>query len=74
VVPGLLLAAVFAAVMSTVSTSLNSSATDYFLRFSKKPKSEARSMRILHSTTVVWGVFGTLLALAITRAQSELDA
>ena len=77
-ITGLLIAAVFAAAMSTVSTSLNSSATvvlhDYFLRFSKKPTSELRSMRILHSTTVVWGVLGTLLALAMTRAQSALDA
>jgi SSS family solute:Na+ symporter len=75
---GLLIAAVFAAAMSTVSTSLNSSATvilnDYFARFSKREIGEKRSMKILHLTTVVWGVLGTAIALAMTRAQSALDA
>jgi len=77
-VTGLLIAAVFAAAMSTVSTSLNSSATvilnDYYQRFSKSVIGEKQSMRFLHVTTVVWGAFGTLIALAMTRAQSALDA
>ena len=77
-VTGLLIAAVFAAAMSTVSTSLNSSATvilnDYYQRFAKSVVSERKSMRFLHVTTVIWGVFGTLIALAMTRAQSALDA
>ena len=77
-VTGLLIAAIFAAAMSTVSTSLNSSATvilnDYYQRFSKSAVSEKKSMRFLHVTTVIWGVFGTLIALAMTRAQSALDA
>jgi SSS family solute:Na+ symporter len=77
-VTGLLIAAVFAAAMSTVSTSLNSSATvilnDYYKRFARTAIGEKQSMRFLHITTVVWGVFGTLIALAMTRAQSALDA
>lgn len=77
-VTGLLIAAVFAAAMSTVSTSLNSSATvilnDYYLRFSRKAPDERKSMRFLHTTTVIWGAMGTMIALAMTRAQSALDA
>ena len=77
-VTGLLIAAVFAAAMSTVSTSLNSSATiilnDYYKRFVNQSASEENSMRALHITTVVWGILGTCIALAMTRVQSALDA
>ena len=31
-------------------------------------------MRVLHGTTLVWGVLGTLAALAMIRVQSALDA
>jgi solute:Na+ symporter, SSS family len=77
-VTGLLLAAVFAAAMSTVSTSLNSSATllltDFFQRFRGKPATEKQSMKILYGSTIVWGVVGTAIALAMTRVRSVLDA
>ena len=77
-VTGLLIAAVFAAAMSTVSTSLNSSATiilnDYYRRFANRSATESQSMRMLHGTTIAWGALGTLIALAMTRAQSALDA
>lgn len=77
-VTGLLIAAVFAAAMSTVSTSLNSSVTillhDYYKRFVNKRASERQSMMLLRISTVGWGVAGTLIALAMTQAKSALDA
>ncbi len=77
-ITGLLIAAVFAAAMSTVSTSLNSSATiilnDYYQRFVNRQATEQHSMRFILITTVVWGVFGTLIALAMTQVRSALDA
>jgi len=77
-VKGLLMAAIFAAAMSTVSTSLNSSATllmsDYFKRF-VSPKANARStMLVLYTSTVLWGALGTGLALFLVRlTESALD-
>ncbi|HKJ90543.1 MAG TPA: sodium/solute symporter, partial [Oceanipulchritudo sp.] len=77
-VTGLLIAAVFAAAMSTVSTSLNSSATillnDFYQRYVRRDAEEAASMRFLLRTTVVWGVLGTGVALAMTQVRSALDA
>ena len=77
-ITGLLIAAVFAAAMSTVSTSLNSSATiimnDYFVRLFRPAATEKQSMRMLHITTVAWGILGTLIAIAMTAVRSALDA
>jgi solute:Na+ symporter, SSS family len=76
-VTGLLIAAIFAAAMSTVSSSLNSSATilfnDYYCRFRRRAPSEGGDMRFVRVTTVVWGTLGTLLALAMTNARSALE-
>ncbi len=75
---GLLIAAIFAAAMSTISTSLTSSATiiltDYYKRYFDKNASERRSMFVLRLTTVIWGALGTLIALAFTKATNALDA
>ena len=74
---GLLIAAVFAAAMSTVSTSLNSSATlvmtDFYQRYLKPDATEKQRMRVLHGATIVWGVLGTAIALCFTRVESALD-
>lgn len=77
-ITGLLIAAVFAAAMSTVSTSLNSSATiilnDYFKRFVNPSPTERRSMSVLYATTVILGIGATIIALAMTKVPSALDA
>lgn len=77
-VTGLLIAAVFAAAMSTVSTSLNSSATllmrDYYQRYVNREATERQSMAALYISTVVWGALGTGVALLMIRIQSALDA
>lgn len=77
-VTGLLIAAIFAAAMSTVSTSLNSSATiilsDYYKRYFRKNSDERGDMRALYVTTIVIGILGTCIALGLTKVASALDA
>ena len=77
-VTGLLIAAIFAAAMSTVSTCLNSSATiilsDYYRRHLNRQATERQSVRFLRVTTVVWGLAGTAVGVAMTRVRSALDA
>ncbi|MCB1103376.1 MAG: sodium:solute symporter [Opitutaceae bacterium] len=77
-VTGLLVASVFAAAMSTISSSLNSTATivldDYYLRFVRPGADERQKMRLLHVTTAVIGVLGTVMALAMINVKSALDA
>lgn len=75
---GLLIAAIFAAAMSTVSTSLNSSATlltnDFYKRFINPQSKESSIMKVLYSGTIVWGILGTSLALLLVRlTESALD-
>jgi SSS family solute:Na+ symporter len=77
-ITGLLIAAIFAAAMSTVSTSLNSSATllmtDYYTRFIRKDADEKHRMKVLYAGTILWGILGTGLALVLVRlTQSALD-
>lgn len=76
-VSGLLVAAIFSAAMSTVSTSLNSSATialnDFFQRFGRPEPGERANMRRLHAVTLGWGICGTGVALAMTQVRSVLD-
>lgn len=77
---GLILAALAAAAMSTIDTSLNSSSTvtlkDVWVRFFRKGSSvdEKESMRILRVSTIIWGVIGTATALLLTgNAKNVLD-
>lgn len=75
---GLLIAAVFAAAMSSVDSSLNCSATltlsDLYKRYLRPDAGERRSMRVLYGATIFWGVVGTGAALAMTQVKSALDA
>jgi SSS family solute:Na+ symporter len=77
-VRGLLLAAIFSAAMSTLSTSLNSSATllltDWYRRFFRPQAGERESMRVLHLASLVWGALGTAVALAMIGVKAALDA
>ncbi|TWU15883.1 sodium:solute symporter [Allorhodopirellula heiligendammensis] len=75
---GLLIAAIFAAAMSTVSTSLNSSATlvmsDFFKRLIRPNSTDAEDVSVLRLSTIAWGVMGTMMALALIRlTESALD-
>jgi solute:Na+ symporter, SSS family len=64
--------------MSTVSTSLNSSATllmrDYYQRYINRSASERQSMTVLYGATVVWGLLGTGIAIVMIHIKSVLDA
>ena len=77
-VTGLLIAAIFAAAMSTVSTSLNSSATliatDWYQRFIDRNASEKRFMSAIYTATILWGLLGTGLSLLLINVTSALDA
>jgi SSS family solute:Na+ symporter len=57
---------------------LNSSATiilgDYYRRYVNRHATEGQSMRLLRVTTVLWGLVGTAVALAMTTVRSALDA
>lgn len=77
-ITGLLIAAIFSAGMSTVSSSLNSSATlilkDYYQRFFRPNASERESMGVLYAATIVWGGLGTGVGLLLIRlTDSALD-
>ena len=77
-ITGILIAAVLAAAMSSVDSSLNGSATltwcDLVKRFSRSGPGEATGMKVLHGATIAFGIIGTSAALAMTRVQSALDA
>jgi SSS family solute:Na+ symporter len=75
---GLLIASVFAAGMSTVSTSINGTATiihtDYYKRFFIRSTSEKSSMGVLYIASVLIGCAGVGVALAMIKVKSALDA
>ena len=77
-ITGLLIASIFAAGMSTISTSYNSSATvfltDYYQRFMKKTASDKQAMRILYISSLMISVFGILIAIAMINVKNALDA
>ena len=76
-VRGVLIAAIFAAAMSSVDSSLNSVSSLTLLDFYKKyfnPNPDNRTeMKMLHIYTVIWGIAGTITGLALTKIQSALE-
>lgn len=74
---GLLIAAIFAAAMSTVSSCLNSSATllmnDYFKRFVRRNANDRQCMTVLYLGTVAWGILGTVVALLMIKCESGFE-
>ncbi len=77
-ITGLLIAAIFAAGMSTVSTSLNSSATiilnDYYNRYFNKSADDKTSMKVLYISSFCIGAAGIGIALTLVGVESILDA
>lgn len=74
---GLLIAAIFAAGMSTVATSINSGATVIltdFLQRGKPVMEEKKKMKILYFASFILGVLGVLIGLAMMTVKSALDA
>ena len=76
-VTGILIASIFAAGMSTISTSFNSSATvfltDYYGKSGKREVNEKSSMKVLYLSSVVISILGIGIALAMINVKSALD-
>jgi SSS family solute:Na+ symporter len=74
---GILIASIFAAGMSTISTSLNSGATiiltDLF-RSEKEIRTSRKSMTILYLSTLSITVLGSIIAILMIQVKSVLDA
>ncbi|MDP2338306.1 MAG: sodium:solute symporter [Bacteroidota bacterium] len=77
-ITGLLIASIFAAGMSTVATSINSTATivlsDYYKRYFNKNASEKSSMNALYTSSLIFGALGIIIALTLVGVESVLDA
>jgi solute:Na+ symporter, SSS family len=73
---GLLIASIFAAGMSTISTSLNSSATvilnDFYSKF-KKETNEKASVSVLYISSAVISLLGILISFLLIQVESALD-
>jgi SSS family solute:Na+ symporter len=66
---GLVIAGIFAAAMSTISTCLNSSATllltEVYRRYIRPAATDRQSMIVLYITSFLWGGLGTAAGLAL---------
>jgi len=84
---GILIASIFAAGMSTVATSITSSSTviltDYWSAFHSKGRGEetedeaardGRHVRVLQASSVIVGLLGIIVALAMLQVKSIIDA
>jgi len=76
-ITGLLISSIFAAGMSTISTSYNSSATifltDFYEKYTRRNQSEKNKMIILYIATGTMGIIGMLIAIAMINVKSTLD-
>lgn len=75
-ITGLLIASIFSAGMSTISTSLNSGATvimnDFYRRY-KKNVSEKESVSVLYLASALICVLGVVISFYIIQVESALD-
>lgn len=73
--PGVVIAAIFAAAMSSISASMNASATvcveDFYKRFFPKPSSEGRYLLAARLLTLLWGIVAILVALSLIRVGQQ---
>jgi solute:Na+ symporter, SSS family len=75
-ITGLLIASIFAAGMSTISTSLNSGATVILNDFYNKYASdvtEKESLRVLYISSALICIIGIIISFYIIRVESALD-
>ena len=75
---GLVIAAILAAAMSTISTSINGCATltltDFYIRFFRPTASSREKMGVLYVSSLCWGALGIGGALAMIQAKGILDS
>jgi SSS family solute:Na+ symporter len=74
---GLIVSAILSAAMSTISSGMNASATvfseDIYKRYFKPVMSDKQNMRLLHLSTVVFGLAGMICGIAMIGVKSILD-
>jgi SSS family transporter len=73
---GLVLAAIFAAAMSTLSSSLNSSSaaalTDFYIPATNSRHSDAHYLRVSRVMTAIWGVLQIAVAIVAIKLSSRV--
>ena len=74
---GLIVAAILSAAMSTISSSMNASATvfsvDIYQRYLKPTISDKQSLRVLYIATAAFGLMGMAAGIAMIGVKSVLD-
>lgn len=74
---GLIVSAILSAAMSTISSGMNASATvfsvDIFKRYFKPDLKEKQTLKLLHLSTVVFGLLGMGTGIAMIGVKSILD-
>ena len=74
---GLLIAAIFAAAMSSIDSSLNCVSTltllDFYKRYVNPDADDQKSMKMLRAYTVIWGALGTMTGLAMIQVRTALE-
>ena len=73
---GFLVAAIFAAAMSSIDSALHSLATcmtvDFYERYSKLARTESQSLRVAQGLIVVWGILGIFSAFYVASTGESL--
>ena len=73
---GLVLASIFAAAMSTLSSSLNSSSAaslvDFYVPWREQRRSGANDLQVSRLLTIVWGAVQIVIAIAAIRFSSSV--
>jgi SSS family solute:Na+ symporter len=74
---GLIIAAILSAAMSTISSNMNASATvftmDIYRKYIRRTITDKQQLSVLHIATVVFGLVGLGVGLAMIGAKSLLD-
>lgn len=74
---GLIIAAIFAAAMSSISAELNALATattlDFYRRFYAPNATEQQTVRVGRLSTFVWGIFACIVAVFATNLGSLIE-
>ena len=73
---GLLVAAIFAAAMSSIDSALHALSTcitvDFYQRYSKTERTESQMLRVAQILIVVWGIIGILSAFYVASTGESL--
>src|SRR5690606_10910053 len=74
---GLVISAIMAAAMSTISSGMNASATvfteDIYKRYIRRTASGSQALRVLVVATVVFGILGIVTGISMIGVKSILD-